>query len=115
ADVIVRTVDALPATDGVVVATTTSSHGDVIDQVLPLGVPVFVEKPICPDPVAAARLAAAGDGRLFVMDKWRYHPGVELLAQLARTGRLGDVRGLRPVPARCGPTHHHLHRIPTPP
>src|SRR5262249_35051168 len=66
---IVAAVADLPEVAAVVVATTTSSHGAVLDEVLPLGVPVFVEKPLCPDPVAAARLAAVGDGRLFVMDK----------------------------------------------
>src|SRR6478736_1018051 len=66
---IAATVAELPQVDAVVVSTTTSTHVEVLDQVLPLDVPVFVEKPLCPDLTAAARLAAAGDGRLFVMDK----------------------------------------------
>jgi predicted dehydrogenase len=33
--------------------------------------------------------------RLFVMDKWRYHPGVEMLRDLSRSGKLGEVLGLR--------------------
>ena len=54
---------------------------------LRLGVPVFVEKPLCTDPGDAARLAAGAGDRLFVMDKWRYHPGIELLAEIGRSGR----------------------------
>ena len=33
--------------------------------------------------------------RLFVMDKWRYHPGIERLAALARDKELGRIVGLR--------------------
>ena len=93
ADAIVGNVAELPQVDGIVVATPTSTHATVVEQALEHGVPVFVEKPLTDDPDAADRLAAAADRRLFVMDKWRYHPGVELLAELAR-GSLGTVRGL---------------------
>lgn len=85
----------LPEVDGIVVATPVSTHAAVVEEALGLDVPVFVEKPLTNDPVAAERLAAAADGRLFVMDKWRYHPGVELLGELARSGELGQVVGLR--------------------
>jgi predicted dehydrogenase len=67
----------------------------VLDALLPRGVPIFCEKPLTADAASAARLAEEGDGRLFVMDKWRYHPGVEHLRDLARSGELGPVRGVR--------------------
>ena len=47
------------------------------------------------DVAEAERLEAIEDGRLFVMDKWRYHAGVEALAEIARSGELGSVIGLR--------------------
>ena len=56
-----------------------STHAAVVEEALERGVPVFVEKPLTDDPDDADRLAAAAPERLFVMDKWRYHPGVELL------------------------------------
>lgn len=87
--------DALGAVDGAVVATPTAAHAMACAALLPRGVPVFCEKPLTADPASAARLAALGAGRLFVMDKWRYHPGVEALATLARSGALGPIAGLR--------------------
>jgi predicted dehydrogenase len=94
ADTIVGSVRELQEVDGIVIATPTTTHATVIEQALERGVPVFVEKPLTNDPAAADRLAAAAGERLFVMDKWRYHPGVELLRDLARDGSLGAVRGL---------------------
>jgi predicted dehydrogenase len=94
ADTIVGSVRELPEVDGIVIATPTTTHATVIEHALERGVPVFVEKPLTNDPAAADRLAAAAGERLFVMDKWRYHPGVELLRDLARDGSLGPVRGL---------------------
>jgi predicted dehydrogenase len=90
-------VDALPSLrgiDGIVVATPTSTHAEVIEEALALGVPVFVEKPLTADVASARRLAEAAPDRLFVMDKWRYHPGVEELARIARSGELGAVVGI---------------------
>lgn len=98
----------LPDVDGVVVATPTSAHVASIDKVLDRGVPVFVEKPLCTDPAAAARIARAAPGRVFVMDKWRYHPGVEQLAAIARDGRLGPVSGLRTWRMQWGNRHRDV-------
>jgi predicted dehydrogenase len=91
---IVPSVEDLPDVAGVVIATPTSTHADVIERVLPREVPMFVEKPLTADPGSARRLAAAAPDRLFVMDKWRYHPGVRELARIARSGELGDVVGI---------------------
>ena len=94
---LVGDIASLPRVDGVVVATPTSTHAAVVEEALELGVPIYCEKPLCDDPAAAERLAESGAGRLFVMDKWRYHPGVQELAAIARDGRLGSVSGLRTV------------------
>jgi len=104
AETVVGSLAELPQVDGIVVATPTSTHAEVTEEALARGVPVFVEKPLTDDPVAAERLAAAGE-RLFVMDKWRYHPGVELLAGLAREGSLGGVRGLLTTRIGWGNAH----------
>jgi predicted dehydrogenase len=85
---------ALHGVDGVVVATPTATHAEVVEEALALGVPVYVEKPLTADLAAARRLAAAAPDRLFVMDKWRYHPGVQELARIARSRELGEPVGI---------------------
>jgi predicted dehydrogenase len=91
---IVAALAELQGVEGVVVATPTSTHAEVVEEALALGVPVFVEKPLTADLASARRLAAAAPDRLFVMDKWRYHPGVRELARIARSGELGEVVGI---------------------
>jgi predicted dehydrogenase len=88
-------IDQLPAVAGIVVVTPTSTHADVVEALLPRGVPIFCEKPLCDDAGRARRLAELGRERLFVMEKWRYHTGVLALAEIARSGELGPVTGLR--------------------
>jgi predicted dehydrogenase len=95
ADGIVGAIDDLPSVDGAVVCTPETTHHDVIEALRAAqDVPVFVEKPLTADPDQADALAARHAGRLFVMDKWRYHPGVAALAAIARTGELGAVQGV---------------------
>ncbi len=84
----------LRGVEGVVVATPTSTHAEVVEEALELEVPVYVEKPLTADLDSARRLAAAAPERLFVMDKWRYHPGVLELARIARSRELGEVVGI---------------------
>lgn len=92
---IVQSIDALPPVDGAVVVTPTTTHAEAIKSLLDRQIPIFVEKPLTADPGDAARLVDLASDRLFVMDKWRYHPGVERLAEIARSQELGRVVGLR--------------------
>lgn len=85
----------LPAADGYVVATPSATHADVVEHLLPTGRPIYVEKPMTISAESAARLARLGDDRLYVMHKWRYHPGVERIRQEIASGRLGRLRAVR--------------------
>jgi predicted dehydrogenase len=93
------------AAAGYVVATPTSTHGAAIEQLIATGRPVFVEKPLASDVVTARRLVVAAGDRIFVMDKWRYHPGILAMAAMARSGELGDLLGIRSY--RLGWSHAH--------
>lgn len=95
----------LPDVDGLVVATSSSSHAEVVRSVLGRGVPLFVEKPLTTCASDARDLVERAGDRIFVMDKWRYHPGVLALAEIARDGSLGSVVGLRSVRLSTGIPH----------
>lgn len=85
----------LPRFDGAVIATPTDTHAAVVDELAARSsAPIFCEKPLCLDPIEADRLADSYGDRLFVMDKWRYHPGVLEIARIASSGELGSVRSL---------------------
>ena len=102
---VVESADDLSGVEGILVATPTQTHAEVVERSLEHGVPVFVEKPLTDDLASADRLAKAAPERLFVMDKWRYHPGIELLAALARDKELGRVVGLRTLRLGWGNPH----------
>lgn len=105
ATVVAREIGELGPVDAIVVVTPIETHAAVLEEALTAGVPVFVEKPLCDDARDAARLAALAPGRLFVMDKWRYHPGVAALAGIAAAGQFGRVHGLRTVRVQSGTRH----------
>jgi predicted dehydrogenase len=91
--------------DGLVVATPTATHAEVTEEVIDRGLPIYVEKPLTSDLPAAVRLAELAPDRLFVMHKWRYHPGIELLGEIARSEELGRVVGVRTVRVGWGNPH----------
>ena len=80
--------------DGLVVATPATTHARVVERLLHLDRPIFVEKPLTTDLESAERLVALAGDRLFVMHNWRYHAGIRALAAIASSGELGPVTGL---------------------
>ncbi len=91
ADSIVGSLGDLPAVDGYVVAAPTSLHAEIIEALLPSGRPIFTEKPMTNDPERARRIADAAADRVFVMQKWRYHPGIERMRQEIAGGAAGEI------------------------
>lgn len=90
---------------GYVVANRTSSHLDAVEALLPRARPIFVEKPLSSDVTRARRLPDAARRLVFVMHKWRYHPGTIELARIARSGEYGPAEGLRTFRLSWGISH----------
>jgi len=103
---VVSDIEGIRGVAALVVVTPIATHASVLREALALGVPTFVEKPLCDDVRDAEELAALAPGQLFVMDKWRYHPGIAALARIAATEALGQVHGLRTV--RVQPDNRHV-------
>ena len=106
--VIHRSVEQLPADlDGVVVATPTSTHHSIVLELLARQkCAVFVEKPLTNSRSRALEIMKeAGSARVWVMDKWRYHPGIEALATMARRHTYGRLLGVETVRVQRGNPH----------
>jgi predicted dehydrogenase len=102
----------IPGTvDGFIVATPTATHAEVVESLLSYGVPIFVEKPLTPSVEAARRLVRLAGERIFVMDKWRYHPGIEALRDQARSGALGDILAVRSFRLGWGNPHRDVDAV----
>jgi predicted dehydrogenase len=81
--------------DAWVVATPTITHAAMLERIVGTGKPIFVEKPMTADVASARRLAQAAPDRLFIMDKWRHHPGIEAMRREVAAGALGRVAAIR--------------------
>jgi predicted dehydrogenase len=108
---IVRSVAELPEVAGAVVCTPTSVHADAVEKLAGLHVPVFVEKPMTNEPSRAEQLVSLMGDRLFVMDKWRYHPGIEEMGRIARGREFGDAIGLRTIRRGGGVSHDDVDAV----
>ncbi len=95
AGAVADTLEDLPPVDGIIVATPATTHAAIVEEALRWGVPLFVEKPFTTDVAEAERLVALAGGRIFVMDVWRYHPGVETIARIVDSQELGAVQWIR--------------------
>ena len=102
--------EALPEIDGFVIATPATTHALAIESILDRRVPIFCEKPFTTDQASAVRLAAAC-ANLFILHLWRYHPGVEALAELAaqRSAGPGAMAADNPAELDQPAPRHRLH------
>jgi predicted dehydrogenase len=91
--------------DGVVVVTPSRHHAEAIRAAAALGCPIFCEKPLVTDAVVERELTELCGERLFVMHKWRWHPGIEAIARLAQDGAVGDVQSVRSARLDWGSFH----------
>jgi predicted dehydrogenase len=96
ADYIVDIIEAMNENiDGYIISSSASAHIENIRTLLPRQRPIYVEKPLGVNLNEAEMLALESNGLVYVMHKWRYHPGIEALAALAQSGKFGSIKGLR--------------------
>ncbi len=93
---IVSTISELTYPQGIIVATTISSHYSVIEEVAEYfpNIPIFCEKPLTNSYAEAKKLLAQYPNNIFVMDKWRYHQGVIALRDLYQSGEYGALKAI---------------------
>jgi predicted dehydrogenase len=83
------------ALDAVVIATPVPTHADLAMRVLGAGKHCFVEKPLArseEEAQAVVKAAEAADRVLLVGHLLEYHPGVRRLAEVVKSGELGELR-----------------------
>lgn len=80
--------------DGFIVATPTDTHIDVINTLSVAGKPIFTEKPISNNLEETRKLLETAPVPIFVMDKWKYHQGIIMLAELVNSGKYGRIKQL---------------------
>ena len=91
--------------DGFVVASPTDQHYSNLLALIPYNCPIFCEKPICASLEHANEIARLAPDQVFVMEKWRYHSGIQALASIASSGELGPVQQLRTIRVQLGQPH----------
>lgn len=99
--------------DGAVVASSTSTHFEVIDAILSMrrGLPIYCEKPVAPSSAQVRQLLERQPEGIFVMDKWRYHHGILELSRIARSGEIGKLQELRTDRLGWGSPHTDLNPV----
>jgi predicted dehydrogenase len=93
--------------EGIIVATTAGQHHPVVMEVLRIygsALPIFCEKPLATSVREAEEMAETAH-RLFVMDKWRYHPAIRRMALARETGEFGALVGLHARRIQPGNPH----------
>src|ERR1035437_843402 len=99
--------EALHCLDGLVIATTTESHPDLVRRAVNIGLPTLVEKPIALEPAEIVELAEeldAYDTPVMVAFQRRYDAGYQRLRQHVLDGDVGTLRLVR----ANGHDHHPL-------
>ena len=83
------------ALDAVVIATPVPTHAELALRVLAAGKHCFVEKPLArteEEAEAVVQAARSADRVLMVGHLLEYHPGVQRLAEIVKSGELGELR-----------------------
>lgn len=92
--------------DGVVIATATDSHAELVKQAVAAGVPTFCEKPVAADidgTLDVIGSIAGSDVPVQVGFQRRFDPGYRAVRQMVLSGRLGWLHSIRSVTSDVTP------------
>jgi predicted dehydrogenase len=89
----------LQTSNGLIVASPSSTHRAILEQVIHFSIPLFVEKPLTHSFTDALVLQQLKPINAFMMHVWRYHSGIELLGKIAREGNIGKILMLKSIRA----------------
>jgi len=81
--------------DGVIIATPSSIHREILEEISELELPVFLEKPLTINLEDALALKNIPTDDIYLMHIWLYHPGIIMLQDIVKSGELGKVHGVR--------------------
>ncbi len=88
---------AMPDLDALVVATPNHTHRAVMQDLVPTGLPILLEKPVCTTVADCHWMATASAGRrapIWIAMEYRYMPPVARLIELVRAGEIGRLHML---------------------
>jgi predicted dehydrogenase len=91
---LVSTIENLKLVDGIILASPSVTHRFILEQIIPWGMPIFIEKPLTTSLEDANALRQYAKNHLFMMHIWRYHSGIQLLGQIAKEKQIGDITAL---------------------
>ena len=87
--------NSLKGVDGVIIASDSSTHYQLLVELSNWDVPIFVEKPLTTSYEDALKLVSkVNHKKIFMMHIWRYHSGIQMLSELVRQKKVGEVKSL---------------------
>jgi len=81
--------------DGIIISTPSSTHRNLVYSLAGSGVPIFLEKPLTLSKEDADDIKKLSPDHLYKMHIWLYHPGIQRLAEIAKSEALGKVLAIR--------------------
>lgn len=81
--------------DGIIISTPSSTHRNLVYSLAESGVPIFLEKPLTLSKEDADDIKNLSPDHLYMMHIWLYHPGIQRLAEIAKSETLGKVLAIR--------------------
>jgi len=112
ADQIVSSINELNFNlDGYVIASITTAHFDNIQFLKERGKPIYVEKPLSIHLEDVEKLNTNSSNQVFVMHKWRYHPGVIKIREIIDSNTYGKVLSIHCRRNQWGLPHKDVNTV----